>query len=149
MTPSPHLGAELTEFLHLHQAQAFCWQRNNCCHFAARWVARITGRDPMAGLGNTADARAALELVRRLGGGLRAAWSCQLGREPIATLFAQVGDVVMFDSAARAGGAAGVGALVGICAGRTVAVLDVAGRVQHLHLTEALCAWRITRPEAA
>lgn len=147
MNPTPHLGAELSAYLALQPAQAFCWQRNNCCHFTARWVARITGCNPMQGLAETPDVRSAWRLVRQLGGDLRAAWSHQLGQEPINALLAQVGDVVMFPVIDA--DAAGLGALVGICAGRTVVVLDLAGNVQHLPLTEALCAWRITRVEAA
>jgi hypothetical protein len=147
MTASPHLGADLAAYLALQQAQAFCWQRNNCCHFTARWVAQVTGRDPMQGLADTPDARAALRLVQQLGGDLRAAWSRQLAQEPISALLAQVGDVVLFE--AFAADVAGVGALVGICAGRTAVVLDVVGNVLHLPLTEADCAWRITRGDLA
>lgn len=145
-TTTPHLGAELGAYLlDLQQVQGFSWPNNNCCHFAARWVARITGHDPMQGLAPTPDAWAARHLVRELGGSLRCAWSRQLGTDPINALMAQVGDVVLMAS----GDPRGVGELVGICAGRTVMVMDEIGAMLHMPLAMASCAWRITRGGAA
>ena len=103
----------------------------------------------MAGLPTTPNARAALRLVRELGGSVASAWSLRLDRPPIAPGLAQVGDVVLVPStaitalAAACPPAEGTGAMVGICAGRTVMLMDALGAVHHLPLWEAEWAWRL------
>ena len=140
---------QLSDWLAEREAQPFDWTANNCCHFAAAWVAHATGRNPMAGLPTTPNARAALRLVRELGGSVASAWSLRLGRPPIAPGLAQVGDVVLVPSTAITATAAdmpqadGTGSVVGICAGRTVILMDQHGAVHHLPLWEAEWAWRL------
>lgn len=98
-------------------ARPFDWAVRNCCHLGARWVAEVEGRDPMAGLPATPDARSARVLLARLGG-LAAAWTRQLGRDPVAGSLARVGDLVAMPMA-RLGGR---GDAVGICCGLSAAL---------------------------
>lgn len=140
-------------------ARPFEWASNNCCHFAAEWVHYATRRNPMATLDTTADARAALRMVRRLGGSLRAAWSQQLGRAPIDAALAQTGDVVLLPTAAlttpeqgkvghadeadHADEKAGVGHVAGVCNGRHAVVVDRQGHAHFVPLYLADAAFRL------
>jgi len=147
MAPAPNtIAAELQRYLDEVAAAPgeFNWTHNNCCHFAGRWVARMTGLDALAGLGLLADARGARALLRVLGAGdLRAAVSARLARAPIPPLLAQLGDVVMVRPHlfARAAAARGVGGALGICAGRTGVFIDLQGAVGHVPMAQALAAW--------
>ena len=124
--------------------QAFSWATHNCCHFAAGWVRFAGAGNPMHDLPPTPTLRAALRLLARLGGGLRAAWSRQLGSEPIAATLAQAGDVVLLPS-----NAAGTGYAVGVCTGRQAAAQASDGAIVFVPMTAALCAWRLARPHDA
>jgi hypothetical protein len=116
---------------------AFDWASANCCHFAAGWVKRMTGRDPMAGLPATAGAHQARRLVRALGGDLKAAWTRQLGIEPAPADQAQPGDVVL--ALMNEGGAA-----VGVCAGLMAIFIDAEGSTLAVPLSSCACAWRLS-----
>lgn len=142
-TSAPSIARQLTAFLAVPPAP-FSWRDANCCHWAAAWVRQATGHDPMAGLAATPDARAALRLLAGLGGSLRAAWSRQLGREPVAPQLAQLGDVVLVELAEGLRQPGAPGALMGICVGRQVAVADASGAVRMLPLAAADAAWRLT-----
>lgn len=123
--------------------QRWDWAAANCCHFAARWVHVVTGRNPMDGLAPTPDARAAMRLVRGLGG-LEAAWTAQLGTAPIAPAMAQLGDVVLMPTPAAGGLCTeGVGELVGICAGRTAVFRGADGAMVFLPVLDCTAAWRL------
>lgn len=133
----------LTQYLAAYADQRWDWASANCCHFAARWVHAISGRNPMDGLAPTPDARAARRLVRALGG-LEAAWTSQLGAAPMAPAMAQLGDVVMMPTPAALPGGEGVGHLVGICTGRT-AVFRADGAMVFLPVLDCTAAWRVAR----
>jgi hypothetical protein len=127
-------AAELDAYLTEAQGRAFDWSTWNCCHLAAGWVRRMSGRDVMADVPVTTTKRAAHREIQRRGGTLRAVWERWLGAEAIAPDLAQVGDIVgLTDADAQA---------VGVCCGRTVAVLTQAG-VCHVPMTRAACAWRL------
>lgn len=136
---STTIAARLAAYLAERAAQPFDWPHNNCCHLAAQWCALVSGRNPMAGLPATPDARSALRLVRRLGGNLRGAWTRQLGREAIPASLARTGDLVLV----RTAGMAGTGHAVGICNGRQVLAMDDQGRVVPVPMDAAECAWRL------
>jgi hypothetical protein len=139
--PSIALAARLAQHLAAEAARPFDWREHNCCHPAARWVEHLTGRNPMDGLPQTADARAALRLVRGLGGNLRAAWTRQLGRNPVPADQAVLGDVVLF-AAPAASARRGVGELVGVCCGNGMAIVaDSPGSSVFLPVSAARCAW--------
>lgn len=127
---------------------AWSWARNNCCHFAGRWVLRATGTDCLRGLADVPGPCAARQVVVQLGaGGLRGAVSQRMGCAPLAGALAQVGDVVLLRSgdagglAPSAAGPRGLGFALGLCAGRSVACLGADGSVRHLPLGAALAAW--------
>lgn len=120
-------------FLRDYRPAPFDWATANCCHFAAAWVEYKTGRNPMAHLAITESKTAALRLIVELGGTLRAAWSARLESEPILATFAQVGDVVLFESRNA----------VAVCAGSVAACVEEGGAFAFLPMSEAACAWRI------
>lgn len=126
----------LTEYL-TAQRGTFDWAGRNCCHFAAGWVQARTGVDPMSDLPSTATEVAARRLIKRLGGSLEAAWTKQLGQEPLPPLMAQVGDLVLMPANVDGGFA------VGICCGTEVAVLLYGGAIGFMPLTEGRACWRI------
>jgi len=131
------VASRLSAYAAAHGPREFDWQAANCCHFAARWVAAETGVDPMVDLPAVASARAAQRLIRTLGGSLVAAWSRQLGREPISPLLAQTGDIVRVpidDNKDEA---------IGICSGRTAMIVARDGGVVHVGLQFATHAWRL------
>lgn len=129
MSRARDLDLYLTEI----QARPFDWSAWNCCHFTAMWVRLVTGRNVMAGLPAMSTRLTAQRLIGQLGGSLRAVWTRWLEREPILPTLAQVGDVVLVqvDDVEA----------VGICCGRTAAVLTEANGVAHVPMSSALAAW--------
>lgn len=125
---------------------AFNWRDRNCCHFAAGWVLEATGRDVLAGLGVTPDGRAALRLVRAMGGSLEQAWTRQLGIAPVLPLFARVGDVVLLPTSPLL---VGLGAAVGVCAGAQVACIDALGSTLFVPLSHGLRCWHLDQVQPA
>lgn len=129
---------------------AFEWEHNNCCHFAARWVQRMSGIDVMAGLPATPGPLAARRLVCNMGGTLASAWTQQLGAAAIAPLTARIGDLVLLKLAGQP--TAGrrdddaPAQVMGICNGANVAVLEQSGTVVFLPLSFATAAWRLPDP---
>lgn len=142
---SGSIARRLTDWLAGSRPGAFDWAAANCCHFAAAWVQHATGRDPMAGLPRTATARQALRLVRRLGGSLQAAWTQQLGVQPLPAALAQVGDLVLMPSQA---GAVGVGGAVGVCGGASVVLAGDLGGHLWVPLAGGSAAWRLAEVRA-
>lgn len=110
----------------------FDWQRMNCAQFAAAWVHQRERVELFApGVAGKTESR---RVLQRLGGSLRAAVTAELARELVPAALARPGDVVLVE---RDGGQT-----LGICAGRTAAVLTAAG-VAHIPMQEALAAWHI------
>lgn len=110
----------------------FDWQRMNCAQFAAGWVYQRERVELFVpGVAGRAES---LRVLRRLGGSLCAAVTAQLAREPVPPSMALPGDLVLVE---RDGGQT-----LGICVGRTAAVLTAAG-VAHITMQEALAAWHI------
>jgi hypothetical protein len=111
----------------------FQWGEHDCCLFAADGVAAMTGVDPARELRDTYhDARGAAKLLEARGG-IAAIATAALG-EPIATLLAQRGDVVLIE--------AGRGLSLGVCVGAAVAVPGDGGLV-FFALEQAQLAWRV------
>ena len=137
------LAVKLGEYLAATHGRSFDWAAANCCHFAADWVAQATGVDPMASLPATYNASAALRLLRSLGGDMVAAWSRQLGREPVPPAFAQVGDVVLVAMPADACAEPCAGVSMGICMGATAVIITAEGHHAYLPMSAATAAWRL------
>lgn len=110
----------------------FDWQRMNCAQFAASWVYQ---RERVELFVPGVDGKVeSLRVLSRLGGSLHAAVTAELARQPVAPSMARTGDVVLVE---RDGGQT-----LGICVGRTAAVLTAAG-VAHIPMQEAMAAWHI------
>lgn len=139
----PSLAEQLGDFLAESLGQPFTWATSNCCHFAAQWVERATGSSPMAGLPATTSALDAMRLVRELGGTLEAAWTRQLGREPIAPAFAQLGDVVLLPLVLEEEAERPTGQAVGVCVGAQAVVMTSDGFHSYLPMSSAVAAWRL------
>lgn len=141
----------LEQYLGAAPARAFDWAAWNCCHFAAGWVRAVCGWDPMHGLPATPAARDAVRLVRRLGGSLAAAWTRQLGAQPLPAAMAQLGDLVLLPVPLRANEAADArtGHAVGICAGLSVVACTDAGDFAFVPMSEATAAWRLPARRAS
>lgn len=129
------VGQALALYCAGYRAVGFDWARANCCHFAAGWIESQGCANPMTGLRETRSKFAAYRLIATLGGSLQAAWTRQLGREPIRIESAQVGDIVLLPL--PDGGAA-----VGVCAGRQAVFATSDGAIGRLPMNEVVCAWR-------
>jgi hypothetical protein len=134
----------IAELLQEHISEntaTFDWSNNNCCHFAARWVERVSGFDPMQELPSTPTARDALRLIKSLGGDLESAWSTCMGLDSFPPAFACDGDLMLVDVDEISEGG---GAVIGICSGRHAVALGVDGKAVFLPRTRAQCAWKVT-----
>lgn len=116
----------------------FDWGSANCAHFAGTWVAMVEGSDPTQGLAATPTMQAARRLAAELGG-MPAAVSATLKRDPIAPLLARLGDVVLLplDPAHHEALA------LGICCGEQAAFVTEHGAAAFLPLSLATHAWRV------
>ena len=130
------LSKPLEDYASEPEVRPFDWHTSNCCHFAAGWVERVTGQNPMAGLKATPTERAARRLIKDLGGDLMAAWTRQLGRGPILPTLAQVGDIVLLPVADGRHA-------TGVCAGRFAWVVGDDGSILRVEMTHATHAWRL------
>jgi outer membrane protein assembly factor BamA len=75
------IPAELVRFIEERRSQPFAWGANDCCLFAADWVARATGRDPAAHYrGTYSSGIGAQRIIDKAGGILELAR--ELGLEP-------------------------------------------------------------------
>lgn len=113
------MDERLSAYLTTALARPFDWATHNCCHFAAGWVRTVEGVDALAGMPPLTGAGSARRLLRWLGG-LPAAVTLRLGREPVPGAQARVGDVVALPLAALGGQPGHY--TVGICAGVSAAL---------------------------
>ncbi len=135
-----HTARALAQYLQAWGAQPFSWAAANCCHLAAGWVQAATGCNPMQGLPETPDLRAALRLLQSLGGSVASAWTQRMGCAPISPATARVGDVVLMPLPTPAG--QGTGSAVGICNGRLAVYTTTPGGVLQYHdMQLATHAW--------
>ena len=125
----------LQEFLEPWRARPFDWGTRNCCHLVAAWVREREGVSPLVGIGPMPHTQTGvLRKIVRLGG-LRAAWTRQLRRDPIGPTVARLGDVVLL-------AVNGDGEFTGICNGRTALLMTSAG-IMALPMDDAVCAWPV------
>lgn len=139
MARKPSAAERLDDYSKGRIDAPFHWGVANCCHWPAGWVLACEGFDPMEGLKATPTPAAARRLIKSLGGSLVAAWTKQLGREPIAPTLAQIGDVVVIPLDADR-------QTTGVCAGRDALCVDDAGKVVRVPMGAAIAAWRIAEP---
>lgn len=117
---------------YLATCQPFDWAARNCCQFAAGWVQRMEGRAPA--IPSVRDLAHSRRVLADMGGTLLAAVTAELARQPVAPAAARPGDVVLLQRVD--------GQTLGICAGRTAAVLTTDG-VAHIPMQAATAAWHI------
>ena len=132
------IALRLDHHLREWRRRPFAWGSADCVRFAAGWVERVTGRDPVAETaGRYGDGRAARRLMIRATGtaDLVAATSVILGPPLEVPLGARLGDVAAIATPA--------GPALGVCAGEMVAAPGPAG-LGFRPLTTILAAWRIT-----
>jgi hypothetical protein len=133
--------AALALFVEEKRCEKFVWGVNDCCGFAADWVAICTGVDPCAAWrGKYRDAAGAARLIRR-GGGLEALVDRALaahGWAQIARPMARRGDVVSIATGRSARGVA-----AGVCIGAD-AVFPGPDCVSFRAMDECRLAWRIS-----
>jgi len=126
------IPAELTRFIEERRNQPFEWGANDCCLFAADWVARATGRDPAARYrGTYSSGIGAQRIIDKAGGVLELAR--ELGLEQTQIVLARRGDVIARD--------VGNGIGLGICLGNGAAFVGRDG-LEFFDLKGASC-WRI------
>lgn len=124
----------LPGYLAERAGRAFEWGVNDCCIFAADWVLRVTGRDPMQCLRGYSDEDVARRLLE-LGGGIARIATQHLGPALPHVTTAQRGDVILFES--------GSGPALGICVGDKFAAVPPEGGIKYFAMRHAVTAWRV------
>jgi hypothetical protein len=140
---SARTAAALCGYLDIAAREPFSWQRHNCTHFAAGWWHLMTGCDALAGLTMPAGPAACRRQLRDMGMPLVDLVGQRTGRAAIPASFAQVGDLVAVPTTALTGGDNGAGVALGICCGRTAALLAADGACVHVPMATAQCAWAL------
>jgi hypothetical protein len=114
----------------------FDWQRANCIQFAAEWVQRVTGRDPLPGWFSMPQTEAqAQAAIGATGKPLRELVDEALPGAAIPPGLAQAGDVMFLPL--------GPNGVVGICCGRLVATLADGKGLGFVPARAASHAWRV------
>ena len=121
----------------------FDWATNNCSHFAAGWWQAVTGADPLHGLAMPADAAAAAQWLAQRGTTLADLVAQRIARPRIDPRLAQPGDLVIVAAVG-----CGMGAALGVCAGRLAAVLGIDGRLIRGPMSWALHAYPLDEARA-
>jgi hypothetical protein len=125
----PDIAAELARFIEERRNQPFAWGSNDCCLFAADWVARATGRDPAAHYrGTYSSGIGAQRIIDKAGGILELARELGLNSTQIG--LARRGDVIARD--------VGNGIGLGICIGDAAAFVGRDG-LDFFDLNGATC----------
>ena len=124
--------AALSAFVAARLHVPFAWGSNDCCLFAADAVQAMTGIDHAAELRDYGSALEAARLIADRGGLARIA-SGALG-DPVAPVFASVGDVVLIENEGRE--------LLALCNGTTGLAPGELGMVV-LSMNAAKAAWRV------
>ncbi|GGI16458.1 DUF6950 family protein [Oxalicibacterium faecigallinarum] len=83
----------LADYIKAHLCTPFKWGEHDCVLFAARWALLATGTDHLAGVSPWRDARAAMRMVRRMGG-MQALMDARLAR--VHVNLARDGDIALY-----------------------------------------------------
>lgn len=133
-------AADLDHYLTGVHGLPFDWPTWNCWHFASAWLQLCGLANPMAGLEATPSRHAAWRRIKELGDGIADAWTKRSGLVPVAPALAQVGDVVLVVTLA-AGGDNDM--TLGLCCGRTAAVVTLDAGIGQVPMAWATHAWRV------
>ena len=132
MTRSPDWPTRLVEYIEQSRSVPFAYGSHDCCQFAAKAVAALTGEDPAAAWNYTSETGAARLIAKA--GSLEALITEAMG-EPIHPSQAGRGDVVLADLE--------LGPTVGVCLGRTCAFAADPVGVVFRPRSAARMAWRV------
>ena len=122
----------LVEYIEQSRTVPFAYGSHDCCQFAAKAVAALTGENPAAAWHYTNEIGAARLIVEA--GGLEALITTAMG-EPIHPSQAGRGDVVLADLE--------LGPTIGVCLGRTCAFATDPVGVVFRPRAAARMAWRV------
>lgn len=150
MTPS-QIAADLSAYLDRQTGlRAFHWANHNCAHFALGWWRQVTGCDALAGIAMPRSAEAARRWLRGQGASLATEVAVRIERRAMDARLATLGDLVIVGRQGLPTGTAvghGIGAALGICSGRLVALLGGDGRVVQLPMVAAQVAFALRADE--
>jgi hypothetical protein len=127
----------LTDFAEERRKLPFVWGQNDCCLFAANWVAKLTGVDPAASLrGKYTTAAGAARIIKRRGGMQAMVGKICAGHgwPMVNPKLARRGDVVLIEQA--------TGPALAVCMGEHAAAAGPNG-VSMVPTLSALAGWRI------
>ncbi len=112
----------LAGFIEARRSRPFEWGANDCCLFAADWVALATGKDPAADLRGTYSTALSAQRIVADAGGLAQLVEAALHRHgfsPVVATLAARGDLIVRDS--------GQGDCVGVVLGAQSAFVGAEG----------------------
>lgn len=124
----------LGTFVQQKESTPFLWGYNDCCSFAADWVALATGRDVMEELRGLTSAKDAFRALA-LEGGIHQAVSKRLG-SAIPPMSAGAGDVVLVSTGKRE-------RTLAVCLGNRLIAPGLDGAV-FMPLTAGVAAWHVS-----
>lgn len=129
---------QLSRFVASWAARPFAYGHTDCVTFAAAWLQRMGYTEPLKGLPEWDSALSAARAFRALGGFDSAIESrmAALGCPRIPITFAMRGDIVLVKASERT-------RALGVCDGRTVAVLIPGGMKSIPLMGNAVAAWKI------
>jgi hypothetical protein len=129
---------QLEAYMASCRGRHFSWQEWNCVHFAAGWVALIENRNILAHYNEvTSTQRCAARLAQRMGG-LSAAVSRALDRQPVHIVQACVGDLMFAECAGMAG-------TLAICNGASAVALSEGVGFVPVPMQTFTHAWKLHR----
>lgn len=120
----------LVDYLDQHADVKFEWGKNDCVLFAARWVEKVKGVDPLAKLPKWTNEQQARRVIAKFGS-LEAAVTAALG-EPVP--YGREGDLALLPE-----GQGGVA----VVSGQHLAALSENG-LEFAHKSCAVRFWRVT-----
>lgn len=125
----------LPVYLAERAAEPFVWGVNDCCVFAADWVLRVTGCDPMPAIRGKYSDEAMAKRIIGYGGSIKLMATAALGPALPTVATGQRGDIVLFETEA--------GPALGICVGEKFAAVPPEGGLKYFAMRHAVTAWRI------
>ena len=135
----------LADYIAVARSRVFKYGEFDCCLMLCDAVEVITGVDPAAALrGHYATERGAIRTLRRYAGGgiteTAEKIAATLGAPEVALSFARRGDIVLFDD--RETVPSGFDAMLGVCLGREVGVIQLEG-LRLLPISRAARSWAV------
>lgn len=128
----------LAKYLSQCHDRRFCWRSWNCVHFTGGWVELAEGTPLLASYEQATETALSAARYARSLGGLQAAFTKALSREPLPPLAANIGDIVLIEEW-RCGSAG----TLGICNGVSAITLHPIQGFSSAPMGAASCIWKI------